>query len=200
MSVILLSRTIQFFPISALQPPQSLPNIGRGSRQLDKIVCNRSEAANGMKLPGLERPIAIARNANRVRVTFAGQIIADTTRALTLREAGYPPVQYIPRADVVMRRLIRTARASTASSKATPAIFRSSLAGPRPTMRRRATRSRCGPWPRLSAIWRFIQTAWTRLKRFQRNAAFNDLAMMLCVDGPAYCAGLGCGRTKRFHS
>ena len=28
------------------------------------------------------------------------QLIADTTRAMTLREATYPPVQYIPRADV----------------------------------------------------------------------------------------------------
>jgi uncharacterized protein (DUF427 family) len=26
--------------------------------------------------------------------------VADTTRALTLREAGYPPVQYIPLDDV----------------------------------------------------------------------------------------------------
>jgi uncharacterized protein (DUF427 family) len=91
-------------------------------RQLDKIVCNRSEA-NGMKLPGLERPIAIARNANRVRVTFAGQVIADTTRALTLREAGYPPVQYIPRADVAMRRLIRTTRASHCPFKADASYF-----------------------------------------------------------------------------
>ena len=28
------------------------------------------------------------------------QVIADTTRALTLREANYPPVQYIPLEDV----------------------------------------------------------------------------------------------------
>ena len=76
-----------------------------------------------MKLPGLERPISIARNANRVRVTFAGQVIADTTRALTLREAGYSPVQYIPRADVAMRRLIRTAHASHCPFKGTASYF-----------------------------------------------------------------------------
>jgi uncharacterized protein (DUF427 family) len=29
------------------------------------------------------------------------QVIADTTRALTLREANYPPVQYIPLKDAV---------------------------------------------------------------------------------------------------
>ncbi len=76
-----------------------------------------------MKLPGLERPITIARNANRVRVTFAGQVIADTTRALTLREAGYPPVQYIPRADIAMRRLIRTAHASHCPFKGDASYF-----------------------------------------------------------------------------
>jgi len=53
-----------------------------------------------MKLPGPEHPIAIARNSSRVRVVFAAETIADTTRALTLREAGYAPVHYIPRAAV----------------------------------------------------------------------------------------------------
>ena len=65
-----------------------------------------------MKLPGRDHPITIARNAKRVRVVFAGQVIADTTRALTLREAGYSPVHYIPRADVAMGRLMPTAHAS----------------------------------------------------------------------------------------
>ena len=55
-----------------------------------------------MKLPGPDHPITITANGNRVRVIFAGQVIADTTRALTLAEAGYPPVQYIPRADADM--------------------------------------------------------------------------------------------------
>jgi uncharacterized protein (DUF427 family) len=41
-----------------------------------------------MKLPGPDHPITIARNPSRVRVTFGGQVIADTTRALTLQEAS----------------------------------------------------------------------------------------------------------------
>jgi uncharacterized protein (DUF427 family) len=65
-----------------------------------------------MKLPGPDHPISIARNSKRVRVVFEGEVIADTTRALTLREAGYPPVHYIPRADVAMSRLVRSTRAS----------------------------------------------------------------------------------------
>jgi uncharacterized protein (DUF427 family) len=52
-----------------------------------------------MKLPGPDHPIMITRNGNRVRVSFAGQVITDSARALTLQEAGYRPVHYIPRAD-----------------------------------------------------------------------------------------------------
>jgi len=61
-----------------------------------------------MKLPGPDHPITITRNGKHVRVSFAGKTIADTTRALTLQEANYPPVQYIPRADADMSLLKRT--------------------------------------------------------------------------------------------
>jgi len=44
----------------------------------------------------------------RVRVTFNGEVIADTRDALLLEENGYPPVAYVPREDVKMERLIRT--------------------------------------------------------------------------------------------
>jgi uncharacterized protein (DUF427 family) len=42
-------------------------------------------------------------------VKVAGRVVADTRDALTLREANYPPVQYIPRKDVDMALLERTA-------------------------------------------------------------------------------------------
>lgn len=57
--------------------------------------------APAMKKPGKDHPITIARNPLRVRVVVGGVIVAETTRALTLREASYPPVQYIPRADIM---------------------------------------------------------------------------------------------------
>jgi uncharacterized protein (DUF427 family) len=60
------------------------------------------------KLPGLEHPIAIAPNPARVTVSLAGRIIADSQNALTLREASYPAVQYIPQKDVDMTLLERT--------------------------------------------------------------------------------------------
>ena len=65
-----------------------------------------------MKLPSPDHPIAIACSGKRVRISFAGKIIADTTRALTLQEAGYPPVHYIPRADTDMS-LLKPTRHST---------------------------------------------------------------------------------------
>jgi uncharacterized protein (DUF427 family) len=54
------------------------------------------------KIPDAGHPITTARNPHRVIVRLAGKVIADTTAAVTLREADYPPVQYIPRADVDM--------------------------------------------------------------------------------------------------
>jgi uncharacterized protein (DUF427 family) len=53
-----------------------------------------------IKQPGPNHPITIEANPARVVVTVAGQVVASTQRALTLREAGYAPVQYIPLADV----------------------------------------------------------------------------------------------------
>jgi uncharacterized protein (DUF427 family) len=47
-----------------------------------------------------------------VVVTVGGRVIADSRRALILREAAYPPVQYIPRADVDMSSLQRTNHAT----------------------------------------------------------------------------------------
>jgi uncharacterized protein (DUF427 family) len=61
-----------------------------------------------MKLPGPEHPITIALNPRRVQVEYQGHVIADTRRALTLKEASYKPVQYIPREDVDMAFFTRT--------------------------------------------------------------------------------------------
>jgi len=61
-----------------------------------------------IKIPGPDHPITVERNSSRVIVTLGGKVIADTARALTLREAGYPPVHYIPRKDVDMAALTRS--------------------------------------------------------------------------------------------
>ena len=61
-----------------------------------------------IKLPGLDHPITITPESRRVTVRLGGTVIADTTRALSLKEASYPPVLYIPRDDVRMDQLERT--------------------------------------------------------------------------------------------
>jgi uncharacterized protein (DUF427 family) len=61
-----------------------------------------------VKIPGPDHPISIEANPSRVVVEVGGRIIADTSNALTLREASYPTVQYIPRRDVDMAALVRS--------------------------------------------------------------------------------------------
>lgn len=65
-----------------------------------------------IRQPGPDHPITIERNAKRLLVRASGSQIADTRRALTLHEANYPAVQYIPRADVDMSQLRRSKHTS----------------------------------------------------------------------------------------
>jgi uncharacterized protein (DUF427 family) len=61
-----------------------------------------------VKIPGPDHPITVEKNPDRVVVKVAGQVIADSRDALSLQEATYPAVQYIPRKDVDMTQLERT--------------------------------------------------------------------------------------------
>jgi uncharacterized protein (DUF427 family) len=65
-----------------------------------------------MRLPGPDHPITIAPHGKRVRVTFGGETIVDTHRALSLKEASYPAVLYVPRADARMELLSKTEHGS----------------------------------------------------------------------------------------
>ena len=58
-----------------------------------------------IRIPSPDHPISIERNLARVVVSVAGSVVADTRNALTLREADYSPVQYIPREDVDLSQL-----------------------------------------------------------------------------------------------
>ena len=71
-----------------------------------------SNPAKAVKFPSPIHPITIEPNPKRVVVTVAGKVIADSQSALSLREASYPAVQYIPRADVDMQQLQRTSHAT----------------------------------------------------------------------------------------
>lgn len=60
------------------------------------------------KIPNEDHPITLRPNPSRVVVRARGRIIADSIRALTLREANLPSVHYIRRADVAMEFLQRS--------------------------------------------------------------------------------------------
>ena len=63
-----------------------------------------------MKLPGPDHPITITANPRRVRVSAGGVVIAESTDVLTLKEASYPAVNYLPRKDANMELLSRSER------------------------------------------------------------------------------------------
>jgi len=65
-------------------------------------------SAKPMRIPGPDHPITVTPTRGRVTVTLAGKRIADTRDALTLKEATYPAVQYVPRKDVDMTQLRRS--------------------------------------------------------------------------------------------
>ena len=47
-----------------------------------------------------EHRVDLLPETRRVRVTFAGQIVADTTTAVRCEETGHEPVHYIPEQDM----------------------------------------------------------------------------------------------------
>jgi uncharacterized protein (DUF427 family) len=47
-----------------------------------------------------DHPIRIVANPKRLRVSLNGRVVADTVRSLTLFEAAYSGVRYVPLADV----------------------------------------------------------------------------------------------------
>lgn len=81
--------------------------------------------------PGPDHPITVTPHHGRVTVKVAGKVLADTHKALTLKEATYPAVQYIPREDVDMVLLERTDHATWCPYKGDCAYFSLALLGER---------------------------------------------------------------------
>ena len=86
-----------------------------------------------VKIPGPDHPITITPTAKRVVVTVGGRVVADSRAALTLQEAAYPAVQYVPRADVDMSLLERTAHATYCPYKGDCAYYSIPAGGERAT-------------------------------------------------------------------
>ena len=69
-------------------------------------------SAKAVKIPGPDHPITVTKNPRRITVSVNGKIIATTREALSLKEANYPAVQYIPRGDANMAMLERTSHST----------------------------------------------------------------------------------------
>ena len=112
-------------------------------------------AAKPIKLPGPNHPISIERNPGRVIVSVAGRVIADTREALTLLEAHYPPVQYIPRKDVDMTLLARTEHSTYCPYKGDASYFSIPAGGERS----------------VDAVWSY-ETPYTAVAGIKDHLAF----------------------------
>lgn len=108
-----------------------------------------------MKTPGPDHPISIEANPLRVMVTVGGRVIADTRDALTLREASYPAVQYIPRRDVDMAALARSGHTTWCPYKGAASYFSIPAGGDRS----------------LNAVWTY-ETPFEAMAQIQDYLAF----------------------------
>ena len=119
-----------------------------------------------VKLPGPDHPITITPNNKRVRVTFASKTVADTTRALALKEAQYPVVQYIPRADIDMSLLVPTSHASHCPYKGDASYFTISIDG---RVSGNAVWSYEHPFPAMAEIAGYLAFYPSRVDAIEEN-------------------------------
>ena len=106
-----------------------------------------------IKVPSAAHPITITPNPARVVVSVGGRVIAATSAALTLREADYPPVQYIPRRDVDLTPLERTTHATYCPYKGECAYYSIPLGGERTV---NAVWTYEAPYPAVAAIAAYL--------------------------------------------
>ena len=106
-----------------------------------------------MNQPGPDHPIAIEPNGARFRVRFGNRIVADTTKALALREANYPVVYYVPRADAEMSLLTATSHSTHCPYKGDANYFTISAGG---RSAENAVWSYEQPYPAVAAIKEYL--------------------------------------------
>jgi Domain of unknown function (DUF427) len=111
-------------------------------------------------------PITITPTKGRVTVTVNGKRVADTHEALTLKEAAYPAVQYIPRKDVDMTQLQRTSHETYCPYKGecTYYITAFRLVGSARSTPSGPTRLLMPPYRQSGHTWRFTRTGSTPSK------------------------------------
>ncbi len=81
--------------------------------------------------PGPDHPITLVANPNRVIVSVAGRVVANSNSALVLQEAAYPAVQYLPMADVDQTLLQRTDNSTYCPYKGDASYYSITVGGER---------------------------------------------------------------------
>ena len=108
-----------------------------------------SQTEKPVRIPGPDHPITLTPHQGRVIVRMGGQVIADTKKALTLKEASYPAVLYIPREDADMALLSPTAHTTYCPYKGDCSYFSIPAGGARSA---NAVWSYEKPYPAVAAI------------------------------------------------
>ena len=95
------------------------------------------------------RPPRLERSKERLRVIFAGEVIADTVAGLRVLETSHPPVYYLPPADVAQR-FVESASGSSWCEFKGSAVYWSVVAGNRRALK--AAWSYPAPSPGFEAL------------------------------------------------
>jgi uncharacterized protein (DUF427 family) len=106
-----------------------------------------------VRTPGPDHPITITPAQERITVIVAGRRIAATREALTLKEATYPPVHYIPRKDVDMAQMQRTSHQTYCPYKGECAYYSIPAGGERSV---NAVWTYEAPYPAVSEIREYL--------------------------------------------
>lgn len=128
-----------------------------------------------MKVPGPDHPITVEPSGRRIVVTVAGRTVADTQEALTLREAAYPPVHYVPRKDVDMALLQRSEHATWCPYKGGCAYYSIPVGGERS---RNAVWTYEQPFPAVAAIQDHLAFYPDRVDTLDEQPPGGDAASM----------------------
>jgi uncharacterized protein (DUF427 family) len=129
-----------------------------------------SNATMTHKTPGPDHEITIRATGERVVVRAGEVVLADSTAALTLNEAGYPPVQYIPIEDVDETLLSASSTSTYCPYKGDASYY--SIAGPE------------GEIP--DAVWTY-EAPYPAVAAIARHVAFypDKVAIAVSEDGAA---------------
>lgn len=106
------------------------------------------------------RPPRVEAVSRRVRVEFAGRVLAETTSALRVCENSSPPCYYIPPHDVDLGALVRVSGPASASGRVLPGTGRCRGTAASPGTQLGAIPSRTPASSPFAIIWPSILAAW----------------------------------------